>query len=121
MATLRVSAASDRPQPAPSASSPTLHGENSPTLPTSEQRDPLQRLARVLGYQVISIRTAAHFAGVSVAHMHRAAKGELPNTAQLKVFRVGRRVLTRTDWLDEWMRAGPASSPADGEPQRVVA
>lgn len=71
-------------------------------------RDPMQQLRTRLGYEVVSIRAAARFAGVSVAHMHRAVRGELPNTARLKVFRVGRRVLTRTDWLNEWMSAEPA-------------
>ena len=84
-------------------------------------QDPLPRVCSLLGYQVVTIKTAARFAGVSVAHMHRAAKGELPNTARLKVFHVGRRVLTRTDWLDEWMCAGPRCDPVRGEPQRVVA
>jgi hypothetical protein len=83
-------------------------------------QDPLPRVCSLLGYQVLPIKTAARFAGVSVAHMHRAAKGELPNTARLKVFRVGRRVLTRTDWLDEWMRTEPRCGPASGGPQAVV-
>ncbi len=74
--------------------------------------DRLPGVQVLLGYQVVSIKTAARFAGVSVAHMHRAAKGELPNTPRLKVFRVGRRVLTRTDWLDTWMQAEPLPSGA---------
>ena len=86
-----------------------------------DPHDPLRRVTSLLGYEVISIRIAARFARVSVAHMHRAAKGELPNTARLKVFRVGRRVLTRTDWLDEWMRAEPDRPPLTGGPQAVVA
>ena len=82
--------------------------------------DQMKQIRTLLGYQVISISAAARFAGVSVAHLHRAAKGELPNTARLKVFRVGRRVLTRTDWLDEWMRPKPSSSPATRGDQAVV-
>ena len=72
----------------------------------------VRQVGAILGYRVLSIKLAASFAGVSVAHLHRAAKGQLPGTASLRVFRVGRRVLTRTDWLDEWMRAAAYSDDA---------
>ncbi len=84
-------------------------------------QEAVPRLRSVLGYQVVNMKNAARFAGVSVAHLHRAAKGDLPNTARLKVFRVGRRVLTRTDWLDEWISAESGSGNSTAEPQRVVA
>jgi len=70
--------------------------------------DSLREMRSLLGYQVISIKMAACFAGVSAAHMYRAARGQLPNTPPLMTSCIGRRVLTRTDWLDEWMRASRA-------------
>jgi len=85
-----------------------------------DAHDPLRPLCSLLGYQVISIKIAARFAGVSVAHMHRAARGELPNTPRLKTFRVGRRVLTRTDWLDEWIRSEPPCTPLTSRTQAMV-
>lgn len=78
-------------------------------------------IGSVLGYQVLSIKTAARFAGVSISQMHRAARGELLGTARLTVFRIGRRVLTRTDWLDEWMRAAAEHDRLQDESQTVVA
>jgi hypothetical protein len=84
-------------------------------------QDQLPQVCSLLGYRVVPIKTAARFAGVSTAHLHRAARGELPNTARLKVFRIGRRVLTRTDWLDEWMRAEPPCGQTTGGTQAVVA
>jgi hypothetical protein len=81
--------------------------ENNPELQPARNPDRLAGIREALGYQVLSVKDAACFAGVSVAHMHRAARGAIPNTPRLRVFRVGRRVLIRTDWLDEWMRATP--------------
>ena len=58
--------------------------------------------------QVLTLREAAEYARVSKSHLSNVLKGKVPDLPRLRSFRVGRRVVIKRDWLDEWREsAGP--------------
>jgi hypothetical protein len=42
---------------------------------------------------------------ISKAHLSNVINGKVPDVPPLRSFRVGRRVLIRREWVDEWMEA----------------
>ena len=52
---------------------------------------------------VMTLRQAAAYLHVSAAHLLNAAKGRIPGTPALRHARVGRRILFKCTWLNQWL------------------
>ena len=52
---------------------------------------------------VLTLRQAAVYLHVSAAHLLNAAKGRIPGTPALRHARVGRRILFKCAWLNQWL------------------
>lgn len=54
---------------------------------------------------VMTLKQAAAYLQISKAHLSNVINGKVPDVPPLRSFRVGRRVLIRREWVDEWMEA----------------
>ena len=54
---------------------------------------------------VMTLKQAAHYLQISKAHLSNVINGKVSEAPQLRCFRVGRRVLIRREWVDEWMES----------------
>jgi excisionase family DNA binding protein len=52
---------------------------------------------------VMTLRQAAAYLQVSKAHLLNATNGRIPGTPLLRHARVGRRILFKRAWLDQWL------------------
>ena len=53
--------------------------------------------------QVLTLQESAAILRCSKAHISNLLNGKVPNTPRLPHFRLGRRVLTRLEWVLQWM------------------
>ena len=51
----------------------------------------------------MNLKQAAAYLQVSKAHLLNATKGRIPGTPALRHARVGRRILFKRLWLDQWL------------------
>ena len=49
-------------------------------------------------------QTAAHLQ-ISKAHLSNVINGKVPEVQPLRCFRLGRRILIKREWVDEWMES----------------
>jgi excisionase family DNA binding protein len=56
----------------------------------------------------MTLKQAAAYLRVSGSHLLNAAKGKIPGTPVLRHARVGRRILFRRVWLDQWLEEAAA-------------
>jgi excisionase family DNA binding protein len=54
---------------------------------------------------VMTLKQTAAYLRISKAHLSNVINGKVPDVPPLRSFRVGRRVLIRREWVDEWMEA----------------
>ena len=53
----------------------------------------------------MTLKQAAAYLQISKAHLSNVINGKVPDVPPLRSFRVGRRVLIKREWVDEWMEA----------------
>jgi excisionase family DNA binding protein len=54
---------------------------------------------------VMSLRQAAAYLQVSKAHLSNVINGKVPGVPPVRSFRVGRRLLIKREWIDEWLES----------------
>ena len=54
---------------------------------------------------VMSLTAAAAYLHVSKGHLSNVINGKVPGVAPVRSFRVGRRVLFKREWIDEWLES----------------
>ena len=52
---------------------------------------------------VLSLKQAADYLQVSKAHLSNVINGKISGVPPVRSFRVGRRVLIKREWIDEWL------------------
>jgi excisionase family DNA binding protein len=52
---------------------------------------------------VLTLEQAAAYLQVSKAHLSNVIGGKVPGVKPVKCFRLGRRVLLKREWIDEWL------------------
>jgi excisionase family DNA binding protein len=52
---------------------------------------------------VMTLAQAALYLRVSKAHLSNVINGKVPGVKPVRAFRMGRRLLIRREWIDEWM------------------
>jgi excisionase family DNA binding protein len=52
---------------------------------------------------VMSLEQAATYLNVSKAHLSNVINGKVPGLKPVRCFRLGRRVLIKREWIDEWL------------------
>ncbi len=52
---------------------------------------------------VMTLKQAAAYLQISKAHLSNVINGKVPGVRPPRVFRAGRRILIRREWLDRWM------------------
>jgi len=55
---------------------------------------------------IMTLEEAAEYLRVSKAHLSNVINGKVPGVRPPRVFRVGRRILIRREWLDRWIEEG---------------
>ena len=51
----------------------------------------------------MSLKQAAAYLQVSKAHLSNVINGKVVGVLPVRSFRVGRRVLIKREWIDEWL------------------
>ena len=54
---------------------------------------------------VMTLTQAAAYLRVSKAHLSNVINGKVPGVQPVRCFRMGRRILIKREWLDEWMES----------------
>ena len=54
---------------------------------------------------VMTLAQAAAYLRVSKAHLSNVINGKVPGVQPVRCFRMGRRILIKREWLDEWMES----------------
>ena len=54
---------------------------------------------------VLTLRQAADYLQISKPHLSNVINGKVPAVPPLRCFRVGRRILIKREWVDEWMES----------------
>jgi excisionase family DNA binding protein len=52
---------------------------------------------------VMTLEQAAAYLQVSKAHLSNVLNGKVPGVLPVRSFRVGRRVLIKREWIDQWL------------------
>ena len=52
---------------------------------------------------VLSLKQAASYLQISKAHLSNVINGRVPGVKAVRSFRLGRRVLIKREWIDEWL------------------
>ena len=52
---------------------------------------------------VMTLAQAASYLQVSKAHLSNVINGKVPGVKPVRFFRLGRRVLIKREWIDEWL------------------
>jgi excisionase family DNA binding protein len=60
---------------------------------------------------VMSLDQAAGYLHVSKAHLSNVINGKVPGMKPLRFFRMGRRVLIKREWIDEWLEVAAHEVP----------
>jgi len=51
----------------------------------------------------MSVNHAAAYLQISKAHLSNVINGKVPGVKPVRFFRMGRRVLIKREWIDEWL------------------
>jgi excisionase family DNA binding protein len=54
---------------------------------------------------IMTLQQAAAYLQISKAHLSNVINGKVPEVPPLRCFRVGRRILIKREWVDEWMES----------------
>jgi excisionase family DNA binding protein len=52
---------------------------------------------------VLTLAQAARYLQVSKAHLSNVINGKVPGVEHLRFFRMGRRILIKREWIDQWL------------------
>ena len=52
---------------------------------------------------VMSLQQAADYLQVSKAHLANVINGKVPGVSPVRAARLGRRVLIKREWIEEWL------------------
>jgi excisionase family DNA binding protein len=52
---------------------------------------------------VMTLSQAASYLRISKAHLSNVINGKVPGVRPVRFFRLGRRVLIKREWIDEWL------------------
>ncbi len=52
---------------------------------------------------VLSLKQAASYLQISKAHLSNVINGKVPGVLPVRSFRIGRRVLIKREWIEEWL------------------
>jgi len=52
---------------------------------------------------VMTLKQAAAYLQVSKAHLSNVINGKVPGVRPVRCFRVGRRILIKREWVNEWL------------------
>jgi excisionase family DNA binding protein len=55
--------------------------------------------------RVMTLKQAAAYLQVSKAHLSNVINGKVPGVPPVRSFRMGRRILIKREWVDEWMES----------------
>ena len=58
---------------------------------------------RLQGSTILSLKEAAAYLQVSKAHLSNLINGKVPGVPSVRFCRMGRRILIRREWIDEWI------------------
>jgi excisionase family DNA binding protein len=54
---------------------------------------------------IMSLKEAADYLHVSKSHLSHVLSGRVPGVPPVRSFRLGRRILIRREWIDQWLEA----------------
>ena len=54
---------------------------------------------------VMTLTQAAAYLRVSKAHLSNVINGKVPGVPPIRSFRMGRRILIKREWVDDWMES----------------
>ena len=74
------------------------------TLLGADGRKPMAEAMKVPS-SVMSLKEAAAYLHVSKGHLSNVINGKVPGVAPVRSFRLGRRVLFKREWIDEWLES----------------
>jgi excisionase family DNA binding protein len=75
-------------------------------LKTCDFRNRRRVMSATRESSVLSLKQAAAYLQISKAHLSNVINGKVPGVAPVRSFRLGRRVLVRREWIDEWLESG---------------
>ncbi|HEY3739228.1 MAG TPA: helix-turn-helix domain-containing protein [Bryobacteraceae bacterium] len=52
---------------------------------------------------IFTLNQAASYLRISKAHLSNVINGKVPGVQPVRFFRLGRRVLIKREWIDEWL------------------
>ena len=52
---------------------------------------------------ILTLKEAASYVRISKAHLSNLINGKVPGVSPPRIFRAGRRILIRREWLDHWV------------------
>jgi len=52
---------------------------------------------------IMTLKQAADYLRISKAHLSNVINGKVPGLTPPRTFRVGRRILIRREWVDQWL------------------
>ncbi len=64
--------------------------------------------------RVLTLKEAAVYLRVSKAHLANVINRKVPDVPRLRHARVGRRILIKAEWLDQWLEDGGQKVTTDG-------
>jgi excisionase family DNA binding protein len=59
----------------------------------------------------MTLKQAAAYLQISKAHLSNVINGKVAEVPPLRYFRVGRRILFKREWVDEWMESAHLGAP----------
>jgi excisionase family DNA binding protein len=54
---------------------------------------------------VMTLKEAAVYLQVSKAHLSNVINGKVPGVVPVRSFRLGRRILMKREWIDQWLES----------------
>jgi excisionase family DNA binding protein len=63
--------------------------------------------------QVLTLKQAAEELRISKAHLCNVLNGKVPGVPRLRHAQIGRRILIKQEWLDEWLELAGQGSPRE--------
>jgi excisionase family DNA binding protein len=52
---------------------------------------------------VMTLKQAAAYLQISKAHLSNVINGKVPGVQPVRCFRMGRRILIKREWLEQWL------------------
>jgi excisionase family DNA binding protein len=59
----------------------------------------------------MTMKQVAAYLQVSKAHLSNVIDGKVPGVSPVRSFRLGRRVLIKREWIDEWLETRGHEEP----------